>query len=75
MPYNNVCQVIMKTYLLNRFERRGKYRLLLNTIKNNSKGDWKPIMQDIFETIKTRRSIRKYKKEIPDESGLKFKHV
>ncbi|MFH1701840.1 MAG: nitroreductase family protein [Nitrospirota bacterium] len=24
-------------------------------------------MQDIFETIKTRRSIRKYKKEIPDE--------
>jgi nitroreductase len=32
-------------------------------------------MQDIFETIKTRRSIRKYKKEIPDESGLMFKHV
>lgn len=27
--------------------------------------------QDIFETIKTRRSIRKYKKEIPDEELIK----
>jgi nitroreductase len=28
-------------------------------------------MQDIFEIIKTRRSIRKYKKEVPDEKLIK----
>lgn len=28
-------------------------------------------MQDIFEIIKTRRSIRKYKKEIPPEDLIK----
>lgn len=28
-------------------------------------------MNDIFETIKTRRSIRKYKKEIPDKGLIK----
>jgi nitroreductase len=40
-------------------------------MQKKSKGAWKPIMQDIFETIKTRRSIRKYKKEIPDEELIK----
>jgi nitroreductase len=29
------------------------------------------MQQDIFETIKTRRSVRKYKKEVPDEELIK----